>query len=242
MNALRWLKKYNRHYDDIIIAEENTNWMKGKDEAEIPSDSNQKFDYKTESEMRLHWNDHLVNGIQQQDTGPAKSQVADVEEASDDITYRFQGAVSNQFSSEPTKKDDRIVEQIQNMARTATQNGNNAFCPFATSSQKGNDNDIPTVTQEEKEEEKDENNSNDNGPVIDDSDVINYPRVEEKAIDEYDPLEDIFQKSCHGCFQEVLVVLMIYFPRSVQCKIGVNLVSIMRMEDLQKTKYLHSML
>ena len=144
--------------------------------------------------MRLHWNDHLVNGIQQQDTGPAKSQVADVEEASDDITYRFQGAVSNQFSSEPTKKDDRVIEQIQNMARTATQNGNNAFCPFATSSQKGKDNDIPTVTQEEKEEEKNENNSNDNAPAIDDSDVINYPRVEEKAIDEYDPLEDIFPK------------------------------------------------
>ena len=39
MNALRWLKKYNRHYDDIIIAEENMNWMNGNDEAEIPSDS-----------------------------------------------------------------------------------------------------------------------------------------------------------------------------------------------------------
>ena len=55
-------------------------------------------------------------------------------------------------------------------------------------------------------------------------------------------LKTSFQKSCHGCFLEVLVVLMICFPRSVQCKIGVKLVSIMRMEDLQKTKYLHSML
>ena len=87
------------------------------------------------------------------------------------------------------------------MARTATQNGNNAFCPFATSSQKEKDNDIPTVTQEEKEEEKNENNSDDNAPVIDDSDVINYPRVEEKAIDEYDLLEDIFLKMMPWLFQ-----------------------------------------
>ena len=38
MNALRWLKKYNRHYDDIVIAEENLDWMNGSEEAEIPSD------------------------------------------------------------------------------------------------------------------------------------------------------------------------------------------------------------
>ena len=58
----------------------------------------------------------MVNGIQQQDTGQAKTHVADVLEASNDITYWFLGAVSNQFLSEPTKKDDQVNEQIQNTA------------------------------------------------------------------------------------------------------------------------------
>ena len=148
MNALRWLKKYNRHYDDIIIAKENLDWMNSNDEAEIPSETNQMFDYETESEMKLHWNDHLVNGIQQRDDGPAKTQVVDVEEASDDITYRFQGAISNQFSAEPTKKDDGIIEKMHDMAITASQKGNDTFCPFATTSQKTTT-DIPHITQEE---------------------------------------------------------------------------------------------
>ena len=105
MDALHWLKKYNRHYKDIEIEPSNLNWMNNDDEAELPNDENEKLEYETEEEMKKFWNDHLVNGIAQNDHGPAKSQVTDVEDVSDDITYRFQGAVCNQFANKPSKKE-----------------------------------------------------------------------------------------------------------------------------------------
>jgi hypothetical protein len=35
LNALIWLKKHSKHYRDIIIVEENFEWMEGKEEAEL---------------------------------------------------------------------------------------------------------------------------------------------------------------------------------------------------------------
>jgi hypothetical protein len=35
LNALRWLKRYNKHYKDIAIREDNLDWMDGKEEAQL---------------------------------------------------------------------------------------------------------------------------------------------------------------------------------------------------------------
>ena len=78
---------------------------------------------------------------------------------------------------------------MQKMAKSATQNGEDCYCPFATLSQKNPSSQNPTVTQEP------HINDTENQDVqLDDSDIINYPRVEEKAVDEYDPTDDIFPK------------------------------------------------
>ena len=105
------------------------------------------------------------------------------------ITYRFQGAVCNQFANEPSKKNDGVIDSMQRMAKSATQNGDDCYCPFATSSQKGQSSKNATVTQESHI-----NDTENQNVQLDDSDVMMYPRVEDKAVDEYDPTDDIFPK------------------------------------------------
>ena len=36
LSALRWLKRYNREYQDIVIDESNLDWLAGSDESELP--------------------------------------------------------------------------------------------------------------------------------------------------------------------------------------------------------------
>ena len=63
--ALRWLKKYNIEYSDIVIDESNLNWMNGQEEAELDG---------------VHVVDQTADDVSDEDRGPAENQVFAPEE------------------------------------------------------------------------------------------------------------------------------------------------------------------
>jgi hypothetical protein len=62
LTALYWLKKYNKQYKDIVINEDNLNWMEGRDEADLSVtvvEKAEKQDEETETNTRVHDDDPI---------------------------------------------------------------------------------------------------------------------------------------------------------------------------------------
>ena len=62
LKALRWLKKYNRHYHDIVIKEDNLDWMEGDNECDL--DINIVFERQEEDAPQEKHNTHNETNTQ----------------------------------------------------------------------------------------------------------------------------------------------------------------------------------
>ena len=144
LDALRWLKQHNKQYRDVVIAEENLDWMEGEEE-ELPNDRNQKEIVDDPDSAALHDGD-VINNQKQVDTGPAYSQVVQVEEGENEPLVRQHGVMVENFGNQPEKNFDSITSDIQNAAKQAYQEGNDVDFGYTTSQQRSK---VPTVTQEE---------------------------------------------------------------------------------------------
>ena len=96
--------------------------MEGENEAQLPDIKNKTVLYKDvefakDCDSKTFFNAETINGIPQEDDGPAASQVVDVTNDSGEINYSVEGVVQDKFSFEPGKKDANNTEKIQNLAR-----------------------------------------------------------------------------------------------------------------------------
>ena len=131
LNALRWLKRYNHHYRDVEIDEDRLNWINGE-EAELPSINNRmiienppdSFDATDPKQKVTTVDDYekrRVNDIVQEDFGPSKSQVYDVERNAPEIAYTNEGVVAQSFTSVPTAKFDDTINTLESIAKSTQQ-------------------------------------------------------------------------------------------------------------------------
>ena len=203
LDALYWLQKYNRHYNDVIVDANRLNWMDDQEEAELPNKENKRIYYE-DVEYAEGYGDSsfykatVINGVTQQDKGPAASQVCDVKDSADDIDYNVEGVVHNSFHNKPNEKDDNNTRKIQQMARQAVTQGNDVTVPFTTTEQRAQAAGVNVVTQTSQDSQ--DSSSDNDCDAQDDPDsarksnkeTMSYPDVEETAVDEYDTTLDIF--------------------------------------------------
>ena len=197
LEALYWLKEYNNYYKNVDIKEDRLDWIDG-DEAELPSKHNQTEIIEDPDSSALH-DGEVINKQKQKDTGPAYSQVVAVEEASSEGYIKQHGIICESFGNQPEKNFDQITSTIQGYAKQAYKKGQSVDFCYATSQQR---NSIPAVTQDDSDEMSDNSKCSASITQVDDSDNerptisgkerINYPKVQEKAIDEFDTSIDIF--------------------------------------------------
>ena len=195
--ALNWLKKYNKYYNDIIIRDSNLDWMEDREEADLPNDENQTIVVDEDMADVPMEGETVINGHVQRDEGPARSQVISVEEASEETIYRYLGAVRDTFPNDPGKKYDDVIKRVQETAKLLYQQGLETEFPYATTKQKGNPDDVHIISQLSQETVDSSYSQNSSSYPLTDMEkqgIIDYPKVEEKAVDEYDSTADIFPK------------------------------------------------
>ena len=107
LNARRWLKIHNRHYRNIVLGGSRLDWMEGEDEAQLPNIKNktifyEEVEFAKDCDSKTFFNAEIINGIPQEDAGPAASQVVDVINNSGEINYSVKDVVQDEFSFEPS--------------------------------------------------------------------------------------------------------------------------------------------
>ena len=118
LDALRWLKQHNKQYRDVVIAEENLDWMEGEEE-ELPNDRNQKEIVDDPDSAALH-DGQVINNQKQVDTGPAYSQVVQVEEEETEPVLKQHGIMVENFGNQPEKNFDSITAELRRQQRKHT--------------------------------------------------------------------------------------------------------------------------
>ena len=101
-----------------MLDEIRLDWMEGKNEAQLPNIENRAILYEDvefakDCDSKTFFNAETINGIPQEDAGPAASQVVNVINNSGKINYSVEGVVQDKFSFEPSKKDDNNTEKIK---------------------------------------------------------------------------------------------------------------------------------
>ena len=175
-------------------------WIEGN-EASLPNPNNNTTQYDNPDCIDLQ-HEGVVNSIPQQDTGPAHSQVLEVEEQEEEPVLKQHGIVYEDFGNSPESNFDKLTWRIQQMTRMAYREGEKIDFKYSTSQQR-------VVTQESCDEQHDEGseadidvnaispNNNDNNKENHHSrtqkkQTISYPKVELKAVDEFDTSIDVF--------------------------------------------------
>ena len=96
LGALKWLKTHNVHYEDIEICEENLDWMKEDEEAELKNDG-------ATSVLTINEDDKDHGCL---DIGPSTDQIN-----MDNLTTNV-GMLDDQFICQPTKKDKKALNEL----------------------------------------------------------------------------------------------------------------------------------
>jgi hypothetical protein len=102
LEALWWLKRFNRQYSDIDICEDNLNWITNGDEQELPMPCcEEPIDPKTSVEA------------ENEDLGPSPEQIADQLQHADDPIEPCYGVSSEFNSNKPKQKDKTVIEALK---------------------------------------------------------------------------------------------------------------------------------
>ena len=104
LDALRWLKKYNVLYKDIVIEENNLSWIEDGVEQQFPATEVDDIDISSEQET---------------DKGPSTSQVNDV--LAEEIYHEsVTGCVDASDGGGYSEKNNHIIDEIKNATRSGS--------------------------------------------------------------------------------------------------------------------------
>ena len=113
LNALRWLKKYNRDYTDVEIEESNLNWIENQQEQELPAHL-----------IQIDENENSSNNPSLVDLGPSESQtLSGCDSGMEDINNvdSVLGILPSSLPDLPKEKDGAAL----NTLKTALEEHNN---------------------------------------------------------------------------------------------------------------------
>ena len=99
LDALKWLKKFNTHYRDIEILEENMSWIEDGIEQQLPPTISEE----TREESFLH--------ITDEDRGPSEAQICNITDGQDTMETSY-GTLSEFNSHMPKTKDTNVIDTI----------------------------------------------------------------------------------------------------------------------------------
>ena len=138
------------------------------------------MEFAKDCDSKTFFNAEAINGIPQEDAGPAASQVVDVINDFGEINYSVEGVVQDKFSFESSKKDDINTEKIQKSSKTSSQKGQDVTVPFTTTKQQRE----ALKRFGEQADYTSERSKTQN--------TMNYPSVDDRTVDEYDTSIDAF--------------------------------------------------
>ena len=217
LQALYWLRRNNRHYADVQIDESRLDWIVGE-EQELENDNNTRVGEEEEKDSNAvvsdgdstdsnDSTDHVnkkqknnksctfatdtVGGHEQQDVGPSRSQVYDIEMASEDIAYTNEGVIEQTGNQEPDTQFDSITAELQTLSQGLHKHSNcKSNFPYLTSVQRQGHSDA-VVTQDDASSGDDDLS----GSNVYTKDTIQFPEVDAVAVNEYDTSIDVFGMS-----------------------------------------------
>ena len=132
LQALYWLKEHHPGYADINIKPSNLDWMNGTEEADLTTD------VTDDDEINEEENDD-DNG-NENDLGPSRSQVHDVEVSDEETAFRVCGMYNQ---SPDAKLDGHMADTIREIANATEEGtpGSSQDIPYAYDNEGDNEGD-----------------------------------------------------------------------------------------------------